>query len=158
LRGRDQALDPFFAGDPLSPEDAAVEHDLPQLREIEGVDLQARHHVRIAGPVEGPGEIGDSERLEELLADELIEPLPGRPLHDAGEEVHGFVVIEKLGTGRARDLGGQRELHEVGARVDLLGGRVGLEPGRVIEQVPQRDTPLRALLPLGVKCVDRLVE
>jgi len=46
--------DPCRRQDPLAPEGSLVEHHLPNLRKVEGVDLQTGLRVRVAGGVAKP--------------------------------------------------------------------------------------------------------
>ena len=54
------------------------------------VDLQARHGVWVAGPVERPGEVVDAERGEDVLAEVTVEARPRGALDDAGQEVDSW--------------------------------------------------------------------
>jgi hypothetical protein len=83
----------------------------------------------------------------------------GRHLHDAGEQVDCLVVVSERRARIGRQLGCERQLHEVGAGIDL-GLRVHqiLQPGGVIEQLPDRDRPLPALTPLGIEIGHRLID
>jgi hypothetical protein len=56
------------------------------------------------------------------------------------------------------DVGGEREMREVGAGVDFLRSRLVFQPARVVEQLADCNSAFATLILLGEEIGDRLVE
>src|SRR5690606_22614558 len=97
--GAEALVEPALVDELLALPAAAVQHELAELGQVLGVDPEAGHGVRVAGAVARPAEVGDAEPGEEVVPQESVHLLAHGLLDDAGEEVHGLVVVEEPRSG-----------------------------------------------------------
>ena len=101
----------------------------------------------------------DIHGFEQAVAEEDVHRLTRCFLDDAGEQVHGLVVVVGVRARSADDLRRKRELDGVGRGIDF-NRRVHdiLHAGRMVHQHANGDVLLPALTPFRIEIRYRLVE